>query len=897
MNNIFYTYAKKTLKKNRTRTIVTTIGIVLSTAMITAVATIISSIRAYGIRYEEAIVGDWQVEVDGVSKDDRAVLSKDDRVARVYLLSNLGYAMLPGGQNEYKIYLCIRGMDDAFAENMPLHLTEGRMPAEAGEILVPEHVAYNGGVEYSIGDVITLDVGRRVSTDGQELLQDTALLYMELDAAGDEDDALVDSEHEYRAVAGENQENLTIVPIEGIVDAQLQTYTVVGFYERPAFEATSSPGYTLLTMDDVAAEADTADMFIIMRHAWNAIPFYQEIEPEYAAHRILCNNALLRFYGVSARSDFNYILYGMGGILIVIIVVGSVALIYNAFAISIGERTREFGMLASIGATRRQLRQSVRYEALRLCIFGIPLGILAGIFGIGITLSFFRGVFEYLIGDTQGVIMRVSVSPGALAVTVVVAVTTVLLSAHLPMLRALKVSAVAAIRQSGDIRVGRRVRLPLWARNYFDGERGNVAHGLALKNFARNKKSYRATIFSLAMSIVLFVSAGCFSEYLFGSYQNAVDISPYDVDVYFYGEDYMDTPEQLKRLRTVEGIAEVYHTYNVWTPYDPSWEALTEEAQEVWRGNEGAMSTNTYLNFLPDDVFAELTDYYGLDVERYYSGTPRAVVFNTVQNPFIEEVTPYQMLKPDCGKVVCTLELSDGTDYHWELPVGDIVAQELYGQQAFSERCLSLSWYAHSIALIYPESRMEELFATIGSDVMPWSQLSGHAYFLAVDHAAACEKLEEILGGRGFVHDAVALEEEYRMVRLMVNVFCDGFIVLLSLIAAANVFNTISTNMNVRRREFAMLKSIGMTPREFSDMLNFECIVYGCRGLLAGLLASLPCAVFMYYLGHGTSFEGFYLPMRFPAVSAVCVFVLVYVTMRYGQRKMRGERLMDVLKN
>ena len=881
--NIFHIYAKKSLKKNRTRTIVTIIGIMLSAAMLTAVTTIISSIRSYGIRYEEAMVGDWQVEVDGVSAIDRNILLKDERVGRVYLLSNLGYAVLPDGQNAYKPYLCIRGMDEAFAAHMPLHLTEGRMPERADEILMPEHVSFNGGVSYALGDTLTLEVGRRVSADGQELWQDTALLYME-------NSELPEGEHEYRNAGSR------IVPLEEVADAHRQTYTVVGFYERPAFEATSAPGYTVLTVDDRAAEADTADLFVVMKHVWDVMPFYGQVSEDYASYRTLCNNSLLRFYGISTRSDFNQILYGMGGILIVIIVVGSVALIYNAFAISIGERTREFGILASIGATRRQLSQTVRYEALRLCVFGIPLGILAGICGIGITLSFFSGVFEWLIGNEEGVMMRISVSPTALFVTAVIGIGTVLLSAHLPMRRALKISAVAAIRQTGDIRLGRRqVRLPLWARGHFAGWGMKVSHELALKSFARNKKSYRATIFSLAMSIVLFVSAGCFSEYLFGGYQSAVDISPYDIQVHIFGEDFTDTPVQLAKVREVDGIAEVYHVYSLWTPMELSKGELTEIAQERWSGEGDTVERNTYLNFLPDDIFAEFVDYYGLDAERYYGTEPRAAVLNTAEDP-MEEGRTYQILADSCEKVTCMLELSDGTDLPWELPVGDLVAQELYAPQAFSDRCLSISTYAQSITLIYPESRIEDVFATIESEVIPWATLDGHAFFLADDHAAASERMEEIIGEHGIVWDTAAEEEEYRMVRLMVSVFCDGFIVLLSLIAAANVFNTISTNMNVRRREFAMLRSLGMTPREFADMLNFECVVYGCRGYFAGLFIALPCAVLMYYLGSGSSLEGFYLPVRYPLIAAVCVFVLVYVTMRYGQQKIKQERLMDVLR-
>ena len=224
MKNIFFQFAAKSLKKNRTRTLVTIVGIILSTAMLTAVTTIISSIQAYGIAYESQKLGDWHVSIRSMDRSQKEELEKDSRVSDVYELENVGYADLEGSVNAYKRYLCIQGMDQGFAEHMPIHLTEGRMPQNDTELLIPQHVEENAGVTYQLGETLTLSVGVRESGEGAVLWQDNALLVAE-----EEND---------------DEGKTQVISLEHLAGTEQKSYTVVGFYERPAFEKFSAPGYT-----------------------------------------------------------------------------------------------------------------------------------------------------------------------------------------------------------------------------------------------------------------------------------------------------------------------------------------------------------------------------------------------------------------------------------------------------------------------------------------------------------------------------------------------------------------------------------------------------------------------------------------------------------------------------
>ena len=159
------------LKRSRTRTIVTIIGIILSTAMITAVTTFISSFQNFMINYTKADTGDWHAAVYSADADTVKSIADNLEVQETAVIGEVGYALLDGGLNEYKPYLYVTGFNEKAFEMLSVHLKSGRLPENENEVLVPYHLFTNGGVEYRIGDTIGLNVGCRVSEDGTVLGQ------------------------------------------------------------------------------------------------------------------------------------------------------------------------------------------------------------------------------------------------------------------------------------------------------------------------------------------------------------------------------------------------------------------------------------------------------------------------------------------------------------------------------------------------------------------------------------------------------------------------------------------------------------------------------------------------------------------------------------------------------
>lgn len=362
--NIFHKITLTNLKKNKTRTIVTIIGIILSTAMFTAVTSSISSLHAFMKEYTIDTEGSWQGAAFRVTQSESKDFLSHDEIESSVSLKYIGYADLKDSANQYKPYLYICGVTDDITTLLPVHITKGRMPENDSELLLPEHLAYDGGIAYNLNDEITLDVGERVDEDGFVLDNNTSLL----------------------GNKSEKSKDGKVIPLETITNTEPKTYQVVGFYSRPSFESFHAPGYTALTLS--SARTSYQDIYFCLYNSKDVSSFLEQ----HAPYSYTMNYDLLRLDGASMEDSLNRTVTSLAVILIAIIVLGSISLIYNAFSISISERTRQFGLLSSLGATRHQMIHSILFEAAFLCLIGIPLGIFFGLVGIGITF--------YFTGDT-----------------------------------------------------------------------------------------------------------------------------------------------------------------------------------------------------------------------------------------------------------------------------------------------------------------------------------------------------------------------------------------------------------------------------------------------------------------------------------------------------------------
>lgn len=884
--NIFNTYTRRCLKKNRMRTIVTIIGIILSMTMLTAVVEGANSGLNYLARAEEARNGACHGIFFDVPQEEAGAILQSEDMEETALWSQVGWAEMENRSGSTP-YLLIEDMGTD-TELVAVRLKEGRLPENEGEIILPENLMrYRDTVE--LGTTLTLQVGSRVDAQGNPLSQ---LIYM--------------------------QEG------ESLIDTVEKTYTVVGIYERlaPFVEPYDSAGFTALTCGGGTGDCT---VFFTLKHPARFYTYMAECPFPYASST---HGDLMSYYGALRGGSLSQMFIGLVTVLLVIVGVGSVLLIYNSFSISVTQRITQFGILKSIGATRKQIRGSVLYEALLLSLIAIPFGAFIGCLGIGVTLYLLRDSFGFLTMNSE-VQMRLSISWPGLGLSAVLCLLTTLISAWIPAQRALRVSPIEAIRSVREVKLRpREVKTGKLTYKLFGFE-----GMLAQKSFKRSRRQYRITILSLTLSVVLFLSASAFCAYMEASITGVTQMEGVqEADILYrrwFNEESVQagkTEEIYQRLMSVNEVEEgaYFMSYAEILSFDAS--SLTRDASALVNDYyiHGENAGGAYLLFLRDDSFRELCKVNGLDADAYMNpDSPVGVVWNqcTVGEETDKGSVRYKQIEwidsfpttceywhipeklEENGEVWNLYGVEDGDVLYYQpetwtgdeselkrVPATDIISiTEMQVGAKIKERPYFLE-YADAIYLIYPFSAQETLLPDQGTTIT--------YLFKAENHAAVFADMEKlVLDGEGYISDLTADSENERTMLLVMRVFSYGFIVLISLIAMANVFNTISTGLMLRRREFAMLKSVGLTEKSFRKMLRYECLIYGVKGLFWGLLLSFGIIYLLYHITMDSMDVGFFVPWGSVAVAVGSVFAVVFATMLYAVGQMKGDNPVETLKN
>ena len=864
--NIMNKVTLQSMKKNKTRTIVTIVGIILSVSMVTAVTTIVTSLQNY--LYETAVYenGSWHGMFQNISFEKGEEIAQDDGVADTVYTQYIGYAKMEASKNDFKPYLYVIGGNDETFDTLPIHLTEGRLPKNDAEIILPNHLENNGGVSYKLNDVLLLPLGDRMS-DGYKLFQNNPI-------TGEYDD----------------KGNIIVSDDETLETNTLKQYTIVGFYERPSFENFTAPGYTAITFSDLSDKSALYDVYYTMKNPQDVMGFSDNY---YFKDGLggSTNNEVLMYQGVSQYDTYSSSLYGMITILIVIIMMGSIALIYNAFSISVSERTVQFGLLSSIGATKKQIRKSVRFEALVLGLIGIPIGILAGIGGIGVTF-FLLGdnikTFTTSVAGGNSVQFHMSVSWVGIAAAVVIACITLAVSVIKPAFRASRITAIEAIRSSKDISDRKADR-----KNHKTSKITYKIFGLpgvlAKKYYTRSAKKYRATIISLFMSIVLFVSASSFILYLTSSVNNVYYRADYDITATI-SSDYADSKKEvIQEVRNLGSVDKASSSVMSIFLVENGEELLTNEGKAALMEKYGFdsfedLSVDMFLVGFDDETYENYVTSLGLNPEDL--GENDVILYGLGQTIDYKNgtVKSYDFLKD----TVKTVEFSRRT-YN--------VDTDTY--EKGEEYSFNVATTAESMPFGYngrDSVSSNVVYGVVRENSDIFKDTEGTVIFIDSNDYEKTEKELGEISEIASVYNAAAEIENSRALMMVINVFAYGFIVLISLISVTNVFNTIVTNLKLRQRDFAMLRSVGMTKGGFRRMMIFECLIYGTKALLFGIPVSFLITLWIYSSVNVTWDGGLLIPWSAYGIVIVSVFIVVLISMVYAMSKINRNNLVETLR-
>ena len=853
--NVLNKLTLKSLQMNKKRTIVTIIGIILATSLLTAVITMVVSFRATMIEYEKEDAGNYHYVFEDVPYEDLKYFKNNTNIEDIYCTEDIGYTYLEGNNNDYKPYLHLLAFNEKALINSSVKLVEGRMPQNENEIVISEHIKDIAEVEYNIGDTLSLDVSKRTDLSGEYEL--------------DQSNAYVEGE-------------------EKLESMYTKEYKVVGIIERPNYdiENPASPGYTIVTylndnnatqnlniyvllseyglknQEEFVSQITGIDKNILTKLENNEQLDEKELE-EYnnIKYSYSKNEGLLRYENFEVSDSTMSTVLSLAVVVIVIIIVTSIFCIRNSFALSITEKMRQYGMLASVGATPKQIKKNVLYEAMILALIAIPIGILCGLFADFILLK----VIGTLLADALNNLKFIfSISWLSLVFVILLAIITIYLSAISSARRASKISPIEAIRGNNDIKINpKKIRSSKIVEKLF-GIGGKIAD----KNLKRNKKKYRTTVISIVVSVSIFIAMSSFIDYA----MNASSVYYNNTSYNLYVRDGVE--DSYKEIAKFSGVEE----YSIVRLSNFYVDTNTIKGNEDFRTGDESSQIPISIIALGDEEYRRYVKELGLN---YNDARDKAIL--------IDDYTQYVVDEENKGKYIMKRV------YTYEK--GDTILGS-FEDEGVKDTYLEIAAIGTTRPMGLENITSSYGYLVISDDFYNRNVKDTYAQELYIK----CDDSNKLEGQIRQEYDDLIvynLDEQMQQeqsVYLVIQIFLYGFITVISLIGITNIFNTITTNMNLRSKEFAMLKSIGMTNKEFNKMIRLESILYGLKSLLIGIPIGIILSYLVYKAVSGGIEMEFILPINSIIISIVVVMLLIIFIMRYSLSKINKQNIIETIR-
>ena len=944
--NLMNTLTLKNLKLNRKRTIVTIVGIILATALLSALVTLVSSFQYSMIEYQKQKDGDFHVKFSGVKMSELSEFKNNRNIESTFETMGMGFAKLDGCKNEDKPYAYVMATDEAGFEKGCFNLIEGRMAKNEDEIVIPRHLKTNGRIDIKVGDEITLDIGKRYDSNTESVISENCAY-----------------EHE----------------AETLTDTVTKRYKVVGIMERPGYgmEDYSAAGYTFVTYSDELAaidngtkseksEADTT-LTVYSRYTQKALrnkdavtadiigvdeKLFEKVnnssvemsaeesdrflkEMENAKYDIYMNRYLISYECVFPIDGSFKALFTVAAVVALIIILTSVYCIKNSFNISITEKIRQYGMLASVGATRRQIKSSVKTEAAMLGVVGIPVGTMSGILASLILVK----VVNALSAGWLNFALSFHTSLSALILAVILSIATIYFSATGSARRAAKVTPLEAIRNTKEIKIkSAKLKTPA-----IIGRIWGIGGVISYKNIKRNNKKYRTTVTSIVICSVTFIVISYFMSLAFGmvemsyastdynigigmSYKKDIDIEKLTklvsgiegVDDYLVGAGYdfdVDNPEYTKEYgeycRQLYGESEDdSQMFLITVLDDKSYDKYASDA-----GIKNAAAGAILVNKGTFDVYNENSLKYvkkEMELYKYKAGDTIECGYNVYDDASSDDNAAEgdtESSTDDNNAVEGDTEsgTEDNSGYVDEETINNGVRKTVDVTIAGVTDKVPIGYksYSYATLLFMNQKGFESLWADGKSNELKQRYVSYSAYVVAENADEYQDTFEkETEGNPEYSQISFSVSNLDKQMRdekslfTLLGVFAYGLIVVIALIGITNIINTLSTGMELRSREFATLRSIGMTDKQFVGMVRLESVFISVKALVIGvplgILISYLLCVMMNRMDDAIIYEP---PYKAIILCIVVVIMLIYAIMKLSMTKLRHNNIIETIKN
>lgn len=938
--NLMKTLTLKNLKLNRKRTIVTIVGIILATALLSALVTLVSSFQYSMIEYQKQKDGDFHVKFSNVKMSELSEFKNNRNIESTFETMGMGFAKLDGCKNEDKPYAYVMATDEAGFERGCFKLIEGRMAKNEDEIVIPRHLKTNGRIDIKVGDEITLDVGKRYDSNTEGVISENCAY-----------------EHE----------------AETLTDTVTKHYKVVGIMERPGYgmEDYSAAGYTFVTYSDElaaidngtkseASEADTT-LTVYSRYTQKALRnkdavtadiigvdeklfekannssvemsseesdrFLKEMEKEMenAKYDIYMNGYLINYECVFPIDGSFKALFTVAAVVALIIILTSVYCIKNSFNISITEKIRQYGMLASVGATRRQIKSSVKTEAAMLGVVGIPVGTMSGILASLILVK----VVNALSAGWLNVALSFHTSLPALILAVILSIATIYFSATGSARRAAKVTPLEAIRNTKEIKIkSAKLKTPA-----IIGRIWGIGGVISYKNIKRNNKKYRTTVTSIVICSVTFIVISYFMSMAFSVVGMSYASADYNIGINMSCKKDIDIEKFSKLLSGIEG-AEDYlvgagYDFDVSKPkytkeygeycrqlYDDSEDVsqmflitvLDDKSYDKYASDAGiknAAAGAILVNKCTFDVYNENSSKYvkkEMELYKYKAGDTIECGYNVYDDASSDD----NAVEGDTESST-EINTEDNSGYVDEETINNGVRKTVDVTIAGVTDKVPIGYKGYSNTLLFMNQKgFESLWGDgkNGNEIKP-----GYASYLAYVVAENADEYQDTFEKETegnpeysqisfYVSNLDKQMRDEKSLFTLLGVFAYGLIVVIALIGITNIINTLSTGMELRSREFATLRSIGMTDKQFVGMVRLESVFISVKALVIGvplgILISYLLCVMMNRMDDAIIYEP---PYKAIILCILVVIMLIYAIMKLSMTKLRHNNIIETIKN
>lgn len=850
--------AKLTLRHllgNKKRSIVTILGIAMSTALISAILLGVFSFFKFFGYIAIQTSGNAHAQFDKVTKQQYQDL-ENDRDIEMVGLSELeekesGVRLLNDKEDRLRVGNIAHG-DMTYLDMKVISDYEGKLPVNSSEIAIEEQFLKDNDLDIKVGDTLYFEQGYRYIDDELE-----GFMYLAGNYRSDEKFEAVSTEcctvtailHGNRATKGWDI-------LRGI-DA--------GYY--PEVEKTQ----VLITLKKCDTTAIKQLKDIVSRYGLENASFNTEY--------------LLSVFAFEGSSGGYRSFFIMMAFALVIVIATSVILIFNSIGMSLTERMRYLGMLASVGATAKQKRFSIYYEGFILGFIGIPLGLLIGYIGTKVTLTFLgRRILEAdILAGAEGMRGTIPIvcSPAVILAIIFFAAVTILISTFIPAIKASRIMPIDALRQSNTIKVkARSLRINPLVRKLF-GYEGELAY----KNIKRNGTKGTVITMSIAVSVILFLTINFFCNSVDRANQFEIDI-PYQVVA---SCSLSESDSLRKEISEMDGVDAVYCAGMIQYIFKAGPESDIETANSDIADKEFIQPDFSELEIVDmavvivdDKDFDKLLEDNGLDRAKYYGDTLRGVLLN---NYFHDKKSPELFNSKILGQ---SLHYDETEGFPPAIEVADFAkydaANKTYSltPKGTITVYVPYSMYYKKAVEVLPE---DKLTVDLGVETKRSAEVRDNIYTMMETegyHNYSCSDLTDTIK----IMDTITL---------MLKTAMYGFTVLLTLIAVANIINTISTGILLRRKEFAMYKSVGLASGGFKKMIRLEAFLYGIKALVWGIPISLLLSFMMYntFDSHLYTFDPDYLMYL---MVIVAVFVLLGISMFLSINKIKDDNIIEALK-